>query len=78
VTCTCPDYGRAADCPIAEHRAEWEALGPNANVCSTCEGEGCDNCWRLAEPDPFRPGTRVEVHEVGGGYVVIPVSEASS
>lgn len=22
------------------------------------------------EPDPFAPGTRVEVHEVPGGYIV--------
>lgn len=29
------------------------------------------------EDRPFRPGARVEVHEVDGGYMVIPIEEQS-
>lgn len=27
------------------------------------------------EPDPFAPGTRVEVHRLDGGYLVFPTEE---
>lgn len=41
----------------------------------TCEHEVCQGTLLDEDYDAFRPGQRVQVHPVPGGFVVIPLDE---